>query len=271
MRDRNLLHVSFAALAIVLVAVFAVRWIRKRPDWSEVGVAIGVGLAYWMAFIRIENPAERTHLLEYGIVAALIHMALQERARNGRPVPNPAALTVVATALLGLLDECIQALIPGRFFDWIDVGFNAFAGFIVVAARLAQEPAFVQVFGVRFGVIPRGIVVMAGNEQSGRPEVKFQLAVKGPQAVPEMPPELDGKPHAKAVWQLAVEALPHVLRPLDGPILTASCLAFQTAIEMDSSPVKKDQRAAASYFRLFEILASRNLLRTHRETYRKSE
>ena len=99
LRDRNLLHVSFAALVLVLVAVFAVRWIRKRPDWSEVGIAIGVGLAFWMAFIRIENPAERTHLLEYGIVAALIHMALQERVRNGRPVPNPAALTVVATAL----------------------------------------------------------------------------------------------------------------------------------------------------------------------------
>ena len=140
LRERNLLHIAFAALVLLLVVVFAVQWIRKRPSWSEVGIAIGVGLAYWMAFIRIENPAERTHLLEYGIVAALIHQALQERARNGRPVPNPAALTVVATALLGLLDECIQAIIPGRFFDWIDVGFNAFAGFIVTAARLAQQP-----------------------------------------------------------------------------------------------------------------------------------
>ncbi len=100
-----------------LVAGFAVQWIRKRPGWSEVGVAIGVALAYWLAFIRIENPAERTHLVEYGIVAALIHQALLERERNGRRVPNPAALTVVATALLGLLDECIQAIIPGRYFE----------------------------------------------------------------------------------------------------------------------------------------------------------
>lgn len=141
LRERNLLHIAFAVLVITLVAVLIVRWIRKRPKWSEFGIAIGVGLAYWMAFIRIENPAERTHLLEYGIVAALIHMALLERTKNGRPVPNPAALTVVATTLLGLLDECIQALIPGRVFDWRDVGFNAFAGFIVTAARLAQQPA----------------------------------------------------------------------------------------------------------------------------------
>ena len=66
LRERNLLHFSFAALVLVLVAVFAVQWIRKRPGWSEVGVAIGVALAYWLAFIRIENPAERTHLVEYG-------------------------------------------------------------------------------------------------------------------------------------------------------------------------------------------------------------
>ena len=141
LRERNLLRISFAALVLVLVVVFAVQWIRKRPGWSEIGVAIGVALAYWIAFLRIENPAERTHLLEYGIVAALIHQALLERASNGRPVPYPAALTVAATALLGLLDESIQAILPNRFFDWIDVGFNAFAGFIVTAARLAQAPA----------------------------------------------------------------------------------------------------------------------------------
>jgi hypothetical protein len=37
----------------------------------------------------------------------------------------PAVLAVVITALLGLLDESIQALLPNRVFDMIDVGFNA--------------------------------------------------------------------------------------------------------------------------------------------------
>ena len=140
LRERNLLRFSFALMVAVLVIVFAVQWVRKRPSWREVGIAIGVALAYWLAFMRIENPAERTHLVEYGIVAALIHQALLERSKNGRSVPNPAALTVAVTAILGLLDECIQAIVPGRFFEWIDVAFNALAGFIVTAARLAQEP-----------------------------------------------------------------------------------------------------------------------------------
>ena len=72
---------------------------------------VGVAFAYWMAAVRADSWEERTHLLEYGIVAALIHQALLERRGNGRPVPRPAATAVVATALLGLLDECIQAML----------------------------------------------------------------------------------------------------------------------------------------------------------------
>ncbi len=140
LRERGLLRVSFAGVVVLLVAAIVWQWLRARPDWRDIGVALGVGLAYWVAFLRIENPAERTHLIEYGILAALIHMALQERARKGRPVPMPAALTVGVTALLGLADEGIQAVLPNRVFDWIDVFFNAFAGFMVIVARLALAP-----------------------------------------------------------------------------------------------------------------------------------
>lgn len=140
LRERNLLQVSFAAVVLLLVAAIVVPWLKRRPGWSEIGVAIGIALAYWMTFLRIQNPAERTHLLEYGVVAALIHMALLERVNHGRSVPWPAALTVALTALLGLLDELIQAVLPSRFFDWQDVFFNAFAGFMVIVARLALAP-----------------------------------------------------------------------------------------------------------------------------------
>ncbi len=140
LRERNLLRVSFAVL-VLLVVVFVVReWAKTRPGWREIGVGLGVALAYWLTFIRMDNPAERTHLVEYGVVAALIHQALLERARNGRGVRWPAVTTVVVTALLGLLDELIQAVLPSRVFDWQDVGFNALAGFMVIVARLALLP-----------------------------------------------------------------------------------------------------------------------------------
>lgn len=140
LRERDLLRLSFAVLVLLLVAGLVAHWVRRRPDRGEIGVALGVALAYLVAFLRIENPAERTHLIEYGIVAALIHQALLERARNGRHVPAPAALAVAATASLGLVDEGIQAVLPSRVFDWADVLFNALAGFMVIVARLALAP-----------------------------------------------------------------------------------------------------------------------------------
>ena len=140
LRERNLLQASFALVLLLLVVAVVWRWARRRPSWSEIGVGLGVALAYLVMFLRMGSPEERTHLIEYGIVAALIHQALLERVRNGRRVPAPAALTVALTALLGLLDEGIQAMLPSRVFDLRDVFFNAFAGFMVVVARLAMAP-----------------------------------------------------------------------------------------------------------------------------------
>ncbi len=140
LRERNLLRVSFAVVVLLVVVAIVGQWVKRRPSWSEIGVALGVALAYLVAFLRMGSPEERTHLIEYGIVAALIHQALLERVRHGRRVPAPAALTVGVTALLGSLDEGIQAMLPSRVFDVRDIGFNALAGFMVVVARLALAP-----------------------------------------------------------------------------------------------------------------------------------
>ncbi len=140
LRESNLLRVSFAILVLLVVGAIGVRLRKRRLGWSDMGVALGVASAYLMVWIRIESWEERTHLIEYGIVAGLIHAALLERMRNGRGVSRPAALTVAVTALLGLLDEGIQAVLPNRVFDLRDVFFNALAGFMVIAARLAIAP-----------------------------------------------------------------------------------------------------------------------------------
>jgi len=78
------------------------------------------------------GPEERTHLIEHAVVALLIYHALDERRRNGRPVWSPAVLAIAVTALLGVVDELIQALIPSRVFDYRDIGFNALAAFLAV-------------------------------------------------------------------------------------------------------------------------------------------
>jgi VanZ family protein len=85
---------------------------------------------------RVTIP-ERSHLVEYGVVAVFIYEALTERASQGRRVPLPALLAVVATSLVGALDECIQAFLPSRVFDPIDILFNVLAGVMAVVASAA--------------------------------------------------------------------------------------------------------------------------------------
>lgn len=81
--------------------------------------------------------AERTHLIEYGVVAILIYAALTERASQGRRVPILALLAILATALIGILDECIQAFSPNRVFDPQDMLFNVLAAIMSVIALMA--------------------------------------------------------------------------------------------------------------------------------------
>lgn len=136
LREHNLLGVSVTVLLLLVGAAIAVQWVKKRPSWREIGVGLCVTAAYLLAFIRIQHPEERTHLIEYGLVAVLINNALAERKRRGRRVPFPAALAVVVTALLGWIDEGIQALLPSRVYDVRDVAFNALAGLMAIAASL---------------------------------------------------------------------------------------------------------------------------------------
>ena len=90
-----------------------------------------------MVVVRTGSPEERTHLIEYGVVALLIHAALTERADGGGRVPAPALFAVLGTALVGVLDELIQGVLPSRVFDPRDIVFNVLAGLLAVVAIVA--------------------------------------------------------------------------------------------------------------------------------------
>lgn len=142
LRKRNLLEISFAAGLLLMVAAIIWGALRRRSGRREIWVLLGVAVAYGMVVVRMGiDPAERTHLFEYGLVAVLTHQALVERVRNGRYVPVPAVFAIAITALLGWLDEGIQLLFPNRVYDIRDVGFNALAAVMAVVASLILERA----------------------------------------------------------------------------------------------------------------------------------
>ena len=140
----------FALLALLVVIPIFV--IDKRLGRNEIAVGLGILAVYLMAWLRVGSWAERTHLFEYALVAALVHEALLERKDNGRRVPAPALLALITSLLLGCLDEGIQFLLPNRVFDIIDIAFNSLAVTIIIASRwvLARVRQWLQ--GRRSGV-----------------------------------------------------------------------------------------------------------------------
>ncbi|KPJ80650.1 MAG: hypothetical protein AMS19_09195 [Gemmatimonas sp. SG8_23] len=137
LRDERLLGIGFAAaFVIVIAAVFGIA-LSRAPRASEIWVGLGVAAVYGMIVVRMGvSPIERTHLFEYGLLAAIVYAALAERQRNGGRVPAPAAITVAATALAGWIDEGLQARLPDRVYDLRDVGVNALAALVATAASV---------------------------------------------------------------------------------------------------------------------------------------
>ena len=137
LRERDLITAGFNLGLFLIAAAIVVQGLRKRPGGTEIGVALGVAGVYVIVLLRMAVPEERSHIIEYSVVALLIYEALRERASQGRRVPVPAVLAILATSLIGLLDEGIQAVLPSRVFDLFDVAFNALAATIAVLASLA--------------------------------------------------------------------------------------------------------------------------------------
>lgn len=136
LRESQLLTAAFVLAFLLVLAAVGGSALVRRAGRYELWALVGIVAVYGMVVVRMGlGPEERTHLFEYLLVAVLIHQALGERAKNGRRVWAPGALTVILTALVGWLDEGIQALLPTRVYDLRDVGFNALAGLMAVTAR----------------------------------------------------------------------------------------------------------------------------------------
>ena len=114
LRERGILGVWSAAAMVVVGLVIALNWAKTRPGRLELGAGLGVAAIYLTTMIRMPVPEARSHLFEYSLVAMLIDQALTERQPNGRRVPVPPLLALVATVALGWIDEGIQAFLPNR-------------------------------------------------------------------------------------------------------------------------------------------------------------
>ena len=120
---------------LLIAATIIVHGLKTRPSKVEITVWLGLAAVFLILYMRIGHP-ERTHLMEYGVMAIFIHKALMERASHIKKISRPGLLAFLLTALIGALDEFIQLLLPGRVFDPIDILFNTLAAFASIGASL---------------------------------------------------------------------------------------------------------------------------------------
>ena len=138
--ETGLTTVGFAAAMLLVGVTVVIQGLRAKPASAEIGVALGVAVVYLMVLLRMAL-AERSHLIEYGVVASFVYEALKERKSQGGRVPLPSVPAVLVTGLVGVLDEGIQLLLPSRHFDPVDMVFNVLAAVMAVLARVALARA----------------------------------------------------------------------------------------------------------------------------------
>jgi hypothetical protein len=114
---------------------------RRRPQigfadiaWLAAVTAVAIRWAYRL----MGQPEEAVHLLEYGVLGILLYPVLAERI----PDPTVYVAAILIGILVGTVDELIQWLVPGRFWDFRDIVLNGGAVALVQIAvwRLDKRP-----------------------------------------------------------------------------------------------------------------------------------
>ena len=126
LRDQNTQAVFFLIGLILVGAVVLFHGLQSKPGKWEMVTLLGIIAAYTMLIFRLGAP-ERSHLIEYSVLAVFIHKALKERAQHRNPYLNPALLAIGMAFAIGVIDETIQIFIPHRVFDPEDILFNGMA------------------------------------------------------------------------------------------------------------------------------------------------
>jgi len=137
LRSRALLGGAFIAGVILIGLAILLLGAGTRPRPIQVGIVLGLVAVLMLAPIRIALPEERTHLIEYGVIALIVYEALTERIRNGRTVRARFLIALSITGAFGIGDELIQWVLPNRVFDPEDIVVNLAAAAIALTGRVA--------------------------------------------------------------------------------------------------------------------------------------
>ncbi len=129
-------------LVVVAVCAAGLIHLRRRRRLLVTDAAwlltVTAVLVIW-AWRLMGQPEETVHFLEYGVLGVLLYRALRIRIQDSSVLVAGALIGI----LVGIFDEIIQWLVPGRFWDFRDIVLNGGASILVQIAisRLAPAPS----------------------------------------------------------------------------------------------------------------------------------
>ena len=92
---------------------------------------------FYLLKYQCKFPAERLHLVEYGLLAYLLYRALRLYLPSGKAY----IFGFLIASGFGFLDELIQYILPNRVFETRDVMTNVLAaGLGLLALRIIINP-----------------------------------------------------------------------------------------------------------------------------------
>lgn len=104
----------------VFAALYVLRF-RKDRNYLHYVTLIGSFSILWFMVVHAKYSAEKVHLIEFGILGALVYRALLHHTSSSLFIFISGS---VICSILGLLDEVVQFYMPGRVFDPQDVLMN---------------------------------------------------------------------------------------------------------------------------------------------------
>ncbi len=127
---------TYGVIAIIIVMlVFSMRRLKLKKQTAKVSsyvwlTGISFILISYSIYLGKKSPEEAVHFIQYGVLAILIFRALTHRITD----QGIYIVAIMCTLAIGILDETIQWLTPGRYWGLRDIWLNSFAAVLVLLA-----------------------------------------------------------------------------------------------------------------------------------------
>ena len=124
--SRSLFSILVSAAIIITSGAFLyfLAFRSKKHILRAVLLAGLILVVFCGSIVLLENPVERTHLIEYGILGGLLFWALGESFKGPRLILYAVGISFG----IGYIDEVVQWLLPNRYYDIHDIVLNGLGG-----------------------------------------------------------------------------------------------------------------------------------------------